>query len=115
MTIQAILGGDDVHEFSTTTGHGDFIRWTESLDAEKFPLVTHLADWGWVNEIDKLTSELRKAMRKRSPKASLKKTLDGFITVLKDRPKGAESVMISDGLSSKEEKDGEWWIDGKPV
>lgn len=115
MTIQVILGGDDVQEFSTTTGHGDFIRWTEKLDVEKFPLLTHLADWGWVNEIDKLGAEIAKAMKKSSPKASLKKTLDGFLAVLKDRPKGLESVMLSDGLSSEEEKDGEWWIDGKPV
>lgn len=115
MTVQAILGGDDVREFSTTTGHGDFIRWARRLDVEEFPLTTHLADWGWVNEIALLPKELSKAMQRVRPHASLKKTLDGFLVMLENRPGKAESVMLSSGLSSEDQEDGEWWIDGKPV
>lgn len=113
MTISAVFGGDIWVDFATNRGHGDFIRWTEQLPPDQFPLPVHLAEWGWA-PVTELAQQLRAAMRLNPPKASLAKTLSGFIRALQSAPGDAASVMLTDGTTDQDQ-DGEWWVDGKPV
>lgn len=115
MTTYAVIGGEQWEDFATTRGHGDFVRWTDTLDPGQYPLLAHLADWGWVNEIDKLEDEIERALEENKPFDSLAKTLQGFLEILSRREAEAESVMLTNGLTPEEDGDGEWWIEGKPV
>ena len=115
MTTYAILGGTEWFDFATTRGTGDFMRWAQQLGAADYPLLTHLADHGWVNEIQGLDKELRKAIKAHEPDAALRKTLDDLLRTLKQRGK-AESIMLTDGTSEEiSDGDDEWWIDGEKV
>ena len=115
MTVSAIFGGTDWVEFATTRGTGNFMRWVESLDLEQFPLLSHLADWGWVNNLDALALEIPLAIAESSPEESVSQTLSTFRDALTDRPPSAESVMLTNGLSRIDDDEGEWWIGGVPV
>lgn len=115
MTISAVLGGDDYFDFATTKGLGDFIVWVDSLDINLFPTLSHLADWGWVNDLSVLESEIKFAIDISLPIFSLGKTIEEFLANLSGRKSTAETIMFTNGLSPAEEPAGEWWIDGKPV
>lgn len=99
MTVSAIFGGEQWVDFATTKGTGDFMRWADGLVADDFPGIVHLAEWGWTNDLPSLRDELVEAVKKLPPGESLRKTLDGFILAIESAPKGAASVMLSDGLT----------------
>ena len=114
MSIYALYGGATWEQFATNRGYGDVIRWVQTLPKGKFPRLVHLTDWGWVNEIDELSTEIGDAMRSNPSSSSVKKTLDSFVARLEES--NGESVMLSNGLSeSEDDGDGEWWIDGELV
>lgn len=99
MTVAAVYGGVKWMEFATIRGTGDFSRWTEQLDTKTFPLLCHLADWGWVNDIDLLAEEIDKAIKTVKPGESLHKTLDEFKTQLVKYDAKYETVMLTQGMT----------------
>jgi hypothetical protein len=113
--MSLVIGGEQWFEFATNRGYGDFVRWVDGLPRVDFPLLWHLVDWGWVNEIDEFELEVEKAIEKREPEGSVAKTVAGLVAALSKRNDDAESVMISDGLIPDDSEPDEWWIDGKPV
>lgn len=114
MSIQVVIGGEQWFDFATNRGAGDFTRWVDSLDESDFPLLVHLTDWGWVNEIGDLLEELDRAVQSTPPEESVKNTIDSFRQNLMDRSPVAESVMLTNGLTSQNVDDEEWWINGEP-
>lgn len=113
MTVYAVVGGNKEFPFATTRGMGDFVRWSDALDHEQFPLIAHLSDWGWVNEVGSLGPEINAAIEVVKPIASLETTLRNLVTQL--AAVTGESIVLTDGLSEDDDEDGEWWIDGIPV
>ncbi len=114
MTISAVIGGEQWVDFASTRGMGDFTRWVEILDADEFPLLSHLVDWGWVNEIDDLLDELERGVRNSEPMLSVRNTINGFTSALENKKRKAESVMLTDGLTPEDVKE-EWYINGERV
>jgi hypothetical protein len=51
----------------TTKGWNDFTRWAETLDAEEYPELAHLAEYGWSQDLTELTSQLADALDSDAP------------------------------------------------
>ena len=115
MSISMIIGGEQSVEFATNSGHGDFTRWVDSLDVKVYPTLSHLADWGWVNTLDVLLFELEEAVLDKPPMKTIQQTIDGLIAALQGRDAKAETILLTNGMTSDDDEDGEWWIGGKPV
>ena len=100
MTIQAIIGGEEFIELATNKGYGDFVRWVDSIPVDKVPLLSHLVDWGWVNDLSELEKELANTIDTYNALPSVKKTAREFLDNLIKRSTKAETVMITDGLTT---------------
>lgn len=104
MSIYATFDESAGDQLASNRGWGDFVRWTESLDADTFPNVVHLAEYGWVDELPKLAAELTKAIEQHSPEAQgLDKTLAELIELVKAN-QDKEAIFITDGMKAESEQ-----------
>ena len=108
MSVYLAIGGVVIDQFASTKGMGDFVRLVDRLDDNLFPLLTHLVDWGWVNNLDDLELEIEKALKKKMA-SSVHGTIAGLQSALKDRKNNVETVILTNGLTEDDGKDGTWW------
>ena len=99
MAYQIVIGGTDWHEFSTTKGLGDFIRWVDSLNVSDYPNLVHLSEYGWTNDLENLEHEINSAIELHPPVPPVYKTVMGLLTNLSQR-ENSETITISNGLVS---------------
>lgn len=92
-------GGTQV---ATNTGWGEFIDWTQDLDAEKFGEVIHLADYGWSQSIDELKTQLESAVNEHDVSSDdLRDVIDGLLQII-DEAKDAGAIVVTDGFGPSE-------------
>ena len=82
----------------SNTGHADFCRWVDGLDAEQSPRLAHLRQYGWVEPADAVAKELAAAVRSHPPGDvkgldAVLSSLLRFLSGLGDSP-----VVVSGGI-----------------
>lgn len=116
MSVYLVVGGDLDTQIATNQGLGDFTRWVDSLSVRRYPLLSHLVDWGWVNDLNKLELEIESALASGNPDPDVEDIAQLLLRTLEDRPVGTETVMLTNGLSRVDDVgDDQWWIDGELV
>lgn len=98
MSIYAVIGGNLSNQIAANKGLGDVMRWLDRLNTTAFPLLSHLVDWGWVNDLDNLRLELSEAVSGKGLSASVKSVLMSIQDALSDID--GETIMLTNGLST---------------
>ena len=84
---------------ASNTGWGDFCRWVDALDAQKFEPLVHLREYGWIDKPVELARVIEAAFKSRSPVADVRavaETVQSFCEANAD----SEIVMISNGMKT---------------
>ena len=96
-------GGDQV---ASTTGWSDFGAWADQLDAELFPEVVRLWEYGGVDSATDLVSQLESALRDDSPADwTVRHTADGLLALARKAAGSGESFDVTDGMGRDDGRD----------
>ncbi len=103
MTLSLYMDDEYQTEVGTTTGWGEFRRWAEKLDVDKYEALIHLVLYGWSQEAEDIKSQLETALDQDTPAdknvlASAKNLLESLDSVEED-----SVIIISDGVGIEED------------
>lgn len=108
MAYSAIIGGTEQIPLASTQGWADAKSWIDELDAETFPLIVHLAEHGWTQDLPGVRKQIIAALKAQPPDdESIAKTMAGLALALKSA-KG-ESLFVSDGTAVDDGGDDDGW------
>jgi hypothetical protein len=77
----------------SNTGWGEFCRWADELDAEEFPEIVHLCDFGWCQHIHELTDQLQDSLADAAPDVA------SVGASLIEAASAVDVLVITDGLA----------------
>jgi hypothetical protein len=100
VSYSVILGGTNWTEVASLAGWGEFRKWTEKLDGD-FGELSHFVEHGWSQEIDDLLNQMRKAVKASKPSPDVADIAKQIIRAIEDKPKGAVSIQLTDGLTEE--------------
>jgi hypothetical protein len=100
VSYSVIIGGTNWTEVASLAGWGEFRKWTETLDGE-FGELSHLVAHGWSQELDDLLRQLQAAVKASKPSADVADIAKQIIRAIEDKPKGAVSIQLTDGLTEE--------------
>jgi len=111
MAYSAIIGGTEQIELASTQGWADAKAWIDELDAETFPLLVHLAEYAWTQDLPGLRKQIIAALKSQPPDDdSVRTTMAGLALRLKGA-KG-ESIFVSDGTAVDDGGEDDGWEGG---
>ncbi len=61
MTMTLVSNGEAIDDLATNSGYGDLIRWIDAQNETEFPLLMHLVDHGWIDDLPGLVAEIEQA------------------------------------------------------
>lgn len=96
MSYYAALDDKFTADFASNTGMADFGAWVDSLDADTYPELVHLREYGWDRDLPDLQTQLPAAVKEHPPEESAASVADGLAKILASRG-DAEVLTISDG------------------
>ncbi len=65
MTLSLYIDNEYQTEVGTTTGWGEFRRWAERLDVDKYEALIHLVLYSWSQQAEDIKSQLGNCIRSR--------------------------------------------------
>jgi hypothetical protein len=85
--------------FGGTAGSEDdwaaVATWQAGLNADQYPTLGHLINNGWEDDLPALETDIEGALKDNPPPEGAKSSLEGFLSVLKDRAEGDSAVAIT--------------------
>lgn len=107
MSVYASFDDGPGEQLASNLGWGDFCRWVDELDHEKFSGLTHLREHGYVDDLSGLAEELERAVAHVEPKAEgLTDTIKHFIEMI-NANSDSEAVFVNDGMTTANSEEGE--------
>lgn len=85
-------------QIASNGGYGNWGRWIDKLDAEKYPAAIHLYEYGWCQDLADLESQLDKAVKDESPPADVADIVESMVELLKGREADASCCTVTDGI-----------------
>jgi len=104
MSVYANLDDGQQSQVATTLGWGEVGRMIDDLDADDYPTLIHLREFGWTEDVVSLRPELAAAASESDPNVK-----DVLANVLKFVDKADDDVVliISDGMGPDSEDGGD--------
>jgi hypothetical protein len=100
MTMLLVSDGEAIDELGTNTGYGSLIDWTDE-HSEECPLLSHLVDYGWIDDLPGLTKELTEVNAEGDIADAIQRIREAAKTA-----KG-NTLQITNGLVEDDGEDGE--------
>lgn len=105
MGLKVIIGGTDERDLATGKGWDDFCKFCDDLSLDKYEEIIRFSEHGLSQELDDLKSQLVLARKSENPDADIAEVMDGLIVSLDERPSGAKSAFVSNGMSESGDDD----------
>jgi hypothetical protein len=105
MSYSVITGGDKWTAAATINGWRELRDWSESLDGE-FGELSHFIEYGWSQDMPLLKSQANEAIKSGNPAGDVKDILATVIHAINSRQSGAQSILLTDGLTTKDDQSG---------
>lgn len=97
MGIYAAFDGEISDQIASNQGWADFGRWSDKLDAGKFPEIVLLSDYGWSQHIPLLRDQLKAAASEVAPDANTVSIITGLVDLLTGSQ--SEVVTVTNGIT----------------
>ena len=109
MSYYLVVGGEKWTQVASVSGWREFREHIAGLDdAEQ---VKHLVDHGWCQKLPELAEQVKQAVAGASE--NVKSIGQAMLDALSAAPEGAESCLLTDGLTSVEDPDDSGWSEGE--
>lgn len=109
MSYYFVVGGEKWTQVASVGGWREFREHVEGLDGAE--QVKHLVEHGWSQKLPELSEQLKQAIAGASD--NVKSIGKAMLGALVAGPDGAESCLLTDGLTSVEDPDDSGWSEGE--
>ena len=109
MSYYLVVGGEKWTQVASVGGWREFREHVEGLDGAE--QVKHLAEYGWCQKLPELAEQLKEAVSGASE--NVKSIGRAMLGALAAAPEGAESCLLTDGLTETDDPDDSGWSGGE--
>lgn len=109
MTYSLITGGEKWTQVASIAGWKTFREWVEEIESDDIDELRHLVEYGWSQKLPDLSEQLTETLSSGKPSADVKDIGQTVLAALEDAPDGAESAVLTDGLTSIDDPDDSGW------
>jgi hypothetical protein len=106
MAYSLVVGGEKWTQVASISGWGDFRKWARR---QKTPELRHLIDYGWSQDIPELKKQIEESLENDPPGEDVAGIASAMVKALESGPTGAESVVLTDGLTEIDDPDDSGW------
>lgn len=107
MSLYLQVDLNEPQPLATNRGWGDVLDWIRSLPAGEYLALRHLGQYGWVEPVSAVTSDLAAALARHAPSSEdVRTTTAGMLETLRNGSTG-EVVSVTDGMGSDDGEDDE--------
>ncbi len=106
MSYYLVVGGERWTQVASVSGWKEFRDHVEGLEGHE--QLRHLVLYGWSQKLTELSEQLSDAMSDGASE-NVRSIGNAILTALADAPDNAESCLLTDGMTSKEDPDENGW------
>lgn len=110
MTYSLITGGEKWTQVASIAGWKEFREWVEEIESDGIDELRHLVEYGWSQKLPDLSEQLTETLSSGKPTADVKDIGQTVLAALEDAPDGAESAVLTDGLTGIDDPDDSGWV-----
>lgn len=109
MSYYLVVGGEKWTQVASVIGWRDFRSWVDGIGSDNADELRHLVEYGWSQKLPDLSEQLTESLSSGKPSADVKDIGQTVLTALADAPDGAESAVLTDGLTGIDDPDDSGW------